>query len=38
MPNGKGRKAEKTKGRSLDVTCVIKKSIVIVKAAIKALA
>ena len=33
MPAGNGRRAEKTKGRSLDVMSAIKKSIVVVKAA-----
>jgi hypothetical protein len=33
MPAGKGKGAEKTKGRSLDVLSAIKRSIVVVKAA-----
>ena len=38
MPVGKGKLAEKTKGRSLDVLSAIKKSIVVVKAAFKCMA
>jgi hypothetical protein len=38
MPVGKGKTAEKTKGRSLDVLSAIKKSIVKVKAGFLCLA
>jgi hypothetical protein len=38
MPAGNGKRAEKPKGRSLDVLSVIKKSIVVVKAAFLCLA
>jgi hypothetical protein len=38
MPGGNGKRAEKTKGRSLDVLSAIKKSIVVVKAAFLCLA
>jgi hypothetical protein len=38
MPAGNGKGAEKTKGRSLDILCAIKRSIVVVKAALFCLA
>ena len=38
MPAGNGKRAEKTKGRSLDVMSAIKKSILTVKASINCLA